>query len=465
MALYNHYTNAVELIIQTIVNMKELPPDLPELVHEGPLLKKGQRNSWKERWFVLFSNYQMLYYLDQNESNKATNLCGWIDLHDVWMINAASTEESIINHIPGYMKTSNDGHLFHGNKSKKKKSLEIGRKNKNKNNNSLNNEQHEMILITSTQTFQLKNNDGDSFLKWILYLNNFVFNNKAKILYQGWLYKKSERKRRQWKKRWIVIEDYTKAITYYEDDTRSSFRHYIALQDIVDDGIDINNKIHKSYKHGFTMTTLERNYTFATQNKQEMEQWVSLIKKGRIEVLQEIEEEEKNNDGDQSATTDYSDFDSKDSDDTDSDLNDTTISAPSFGKKKLTIAALTDIIQRNNSGTPSVEYYDQSVEEKMEHAIITPAQRQKHQYSQSDLMSAGPNDMAFDFDPQQLEWLKEHNMLHTGHLSARKNRSLNGHDLQRWEPPTEINMAQANNDNNNNNNNKDLNFTVRPWYV
>lgn len=434
--------------------MKELPPDLPELVHEGPLLKKGQRKNWNERWFVLFSNYQMLYYMDQNESNKATNLCGWIDLHDTWMINAASSDESIVNLIPGFMKSSNDGFL---EKGKKKKSLEIRKnKNKNKDNASSNHGQHEMTLITGTQSFQLRTNDGNSFLKWIYYLNNYVFNNKAKILYQGWLYKKSERKRRQWKKRWVVIENYTKAITYYEDETRSSFRHYIALQDIVDDGIDINNKIHKSYKHGFIMTTLERNYTFATTKQEEMEEWVRLIKKGRIEVLEEIAEEEKNAENDDhSGISDYSDY-SKDSDDTDSDLVTDGITEPSFGKKKPTITALTDIMGHKYSGSPSVDYRDHSVEEKvtrLDDNDDIPQRKRGHVYSQSDLQS---NEIGFNFDPKQLEWLKDHDMLHTGHLSARKNRSLNGHDLQQWQPPNEINMDI---------NEKDLNFSVRPWYV
>ena len=72
-----------------------------------------------------------------------------------------------------------------------------------------------------------------------------IFNNKASIIFQGWLYKRSERKKRQWKKRWIIIEDYLKQIIYFEDDTRMQFRHTIPLKDIVDD-INIVNE-HKRY--------------------------------------------------------------------------------------------------------------------------------------------------------------------------------------------------------------------------
>eukprot|EP01084_Bolivina_argentea_P010658 19863_1 len=337
MTHYNHYTKATELIIQTLTNMKELPPDLPELVHEGPLFKRGQRNSWKERWFVLFSNYQLLYYLDQNESNKATNLCGWVDLHDVWMINAKSTEPSITNLIPSFMKPSVE------NKSKKKKkSLEIGRKNKNTKNKSK--EEHEITFITSTDNINLKTSNGESFLKWILYLNKFVFDNRASILYQGWLWKKSERKRRQWKKRWIVIENYTKAITYYEDQTRSNFRHFIALADIVDD-INIVHP-HKTYQYGFTMTTLERNYTFGSTDKIEINKWLEIIAAGRIEVLAEIEEDEKHS-SEQSISPsldEYNEQGDSDSSDDDSDSDSSDSRQHIFGKKKLTIAGLTDLV-------------------------------------------------------------------------------------------------------------------------
>ena len=220
MTLYNHYQTAFELIIQTFANFKELPPDLPELIHEGPLLKKGQHHkAWKERWFVLFSNDQMLYYLNQEESNKATNLCGWIDLADVCMINAWSSLPVITELIPKFMKPSNINKLI----KKKRK------------NSSKDKQEHELHLVTSNRTFELKCNNGDSFLKWILYLDKLIFNEKCNILYQGWVYKRSERKKRQWKKRWFIIEDTKKSISYFEDDTRTQFRHVIPLQDIVDD--------------------------------------------------------------------------------------------------------------------------------------------------------------------------------------------------------------------------------------
>ena len=241
-------------------------------------------------------------------------------------------------------------------------------------------------------------------LKWIYYLNNFVFNNRPNILYQGWLYKKSDRKRRQWKKRWVVIEDYTKAITYYEDEARSSFRHCIALQDIVDDGIDINHKMHKTYKHGFTLTTLERSYTFASTKQEEMEKWVELIKKARLEVLEEIAEEEKMAKTDErSRTSDYSDLDTKDSDDTDSDSGVGLPAEPSFGKIKPAITDLTDIIAPSYdmpSPVASIDYSDHSVEEKINilNNDMSMDHRGFHQYSQSEFQLPS-NDLTFDFDP------------------------------------------------------------------
>mmetsp|Transcript_41731 Transcript_41731/g.67118 ORF Transcript_41731/g.67118 Transcript_41731/m.67118 type:complete len:445 (-) Transcript_41731:253-1587(-) len=175
-------------------------------LYEGALLKRGKVNkSWKERWFVLTMQSRLNYYESHKLSqqtftvNNDRNILGSIDLLTVERIQVSLIQNMDKKRIPKYIQVLD---------------------------NDKDDRSYLMHLVTSSRTYKLSANDGDSLLKWLHTLHQHLYQG---IKYEGSLEKKGE-VNKAFKRRYFVLYD-NKLLKYYSNEERETMHGFIDLKD------------------------------------------------------------------------------------------------------------------------------------------------------------------------------------------------------------------------------------------
>ena len=210
-------------------------------IYEGILYKQGKiSTSWKERFFVLYSDRTLAYFKSEEDWDEGKPLISYIDLSLTRSIAPTNKKIDKSDSVEKQMKKvkSRRGSLS------RKWSIDFSAIFSNKGGKDdqesdedndgeimfielVLNKQFTFEIVQAKRTYNLCTDDPTKFNKW---LNKLEVTTFGKKLHKGWLLKQSERNKK-WDKRWFIIYD-TREMRYYDDATRAVSRGMAVLSQL-----------------------------------------------------------------------------------------------------------------------------------------------------------------------------------------------------------------------------------------
>eukprot|EP01084_Bolivina_argentea_P163483 284405_1 len=251
-----------------------------EIIYESILLKRGKyQNTFKEKWFVLLSNYVLVYYSSESASKLDISTCaGRILLKDVNNFRIIYTDKKTLSSL------NNNGCGV----QIKSSYLEIIKSPSSDHEYNEDNE-YIMELDTIDRTYTFCSSNMFEFKQWIFYLENMIFGG---IIYSGYLMKQGG-KWKSWKKRWFILNNNQNILLlkYYQSNKLKIFKGSIDLLLVTSLCRGDEQTNGKKYTIELHTPSTNRVWILAADTEIHRNMWIQKLTK----VMQSINNNKKNN--------------------------------------------------------------------------------------------------------------------------------------------------------------------------
>ena len=203
-------------------------PSKFEILYQGALHKRGQvHRTWKQRWFVLQSDFKLRYYESKTKSEETfidkpdRNVLGAIDALQIERIEVSALLDTDKSRIPKSIKLADKkGHDKEHDEALPSMQTSMISTASSSSRSLL------ISLVTSSRTYKLSAEDTHSFVEWLRNLDRYLYGG---VVFESFLDKKGS-DHKAFKRRYFAANRY-RQIKYYNNEHRETLHGVIDLND------------------------------------------------------------------------------------------------------------------------------------------------------------------------------------------------------------------------------------------
>jgi len=205
---------------------KALVSDERTVIYQGTLHKRGHvHRAWKERWFVLSSDFKLRYFESRSKSEQsaADHVLGTIDLLHIERVEVSALLDLDRSLIPKYfvnldrdkgsVQKGKDDALPSGSTSMLQKYSESRRCLL-------------MNLVTASRSYKVSASSSESLVEWLRNLDRYLYGG---VVMESFLEKKGS-DHKSYKRRYFAVNRY-RQIKYFDNKFRETLHGVIDLND------------------------------------------------------------------------------------------------------------------------------------------------------------------------------------------------------------------------------------------